>query len=80
MTFQCIWAQQWFIQVVCTMAFTKPCEAQFNKMQLICEKLQLKKGEKFLILLWLGNFNRDTREFVIGTGVTLSVEGKHGVK
>lgn len=54
-------------------------QAQFNKMQLICEKLQLKKGETFLdIGCGWGTLTRHAvKEFgAIGTGVTLSVEGK----
>merc|ERR1711871_913652 len=54
-------------------------QAQFNKMQLICEKLQLQEGEKFLdIGCGWGTLTRHAvREYgAIGTGVTLSAEGK----
>ena len=54
-------------------------QAQFNKMQLICEKLQLKENETFLdIGCGWGTLTRHAvKEFgAVGTGVTLSVEGK----
>lgn len=54
-------------------------QAQFNKMQLICEKLQLKEGERFLdIGCGWGTLTRHAvREYgAVGTGVTLSAEGK----
>jgi cyclopropane fatty-acyl-phospholipid synthase-like methyltransferase len=54
-------------------------QAQFNKMQLICEKLQLKEGERFLdIGCGWGSLARHAgREYgAVGTGVTLSGEGK----
>jgi len=53
--------------------------AQFNKMNLICEKLELQKGERFLdIGCGWGTLTRHAvKEFgATGTGVTLSKEGK----
>jgi sphingolipid C9-methyltransferase len=54
-------------------------EVQFNKMHLICQKLHLKKGERFLdIGCGWGTLTRHAvKEFgAVGTGVTLSEEGK----
>eukprot|EP01064_Diplonema_japonicum_P020197 TRINITY_DN2931_c1_g3_i2.p1 TRINITY_DN2931_c1_g3~~TRINITY_DN2931_c1_g3_i2.p1 ORF type:complete len:447 (+),score=100.34 TRINITY_DN2931_c1_g3_i2:52-1392(+) len=53
-------------------------QAQFNKMQMICEKVHLKKGETFLdIGCGWGTLTRHAaKEFgAKSTGVTLSVEG-----
>lgn len=54
-------------------------QAQANKMDLICQKLQLQKGEKFLdIGCGWGTLTRHAvRNYgAVGTGVTLSKEGK----
>ncbi len=54
-------------------------QAQANKMDFICQKLQLAKGERFLdIGCGWGTLTRHAvRNFrSVGTGVTLSVEGK----
>lgn len=54
-------------------------KAQANKMDLICQKLQLKKGERFLdIGCGWGTLTRHAvRNYgAVGTGVTLSKEGK----
>lgn len=54
-------------------------EAQINKMDLICNKLMLKKGERFLdIGCGWGTLTRHavSRFGAQGTGVTLSKEGK----
>jgi len=53
--------------------------AQFNKMSLICEKLQLKEGERFLDIGcgWGTLARHAAKEFgAKAAGVTLSVEGK----
>lgn len=54
-------------------------QAQFNKMQAICDKLQLKEGESFLDIGcgWGTLVRHAVREYgAKGTGVTLSQEGK----
>lgn len=54
-------------------------QAQFNKMQAICDKLQLQEGEKFLDIGcgWGTLVRHAAREYgAESTGVTLSQEGK----
>ncbi len=54
-------------------------QAQFNKMQAICDKLQLQEGETFLDIGcgWGTLVRHAVREYgAVGTGVTLSGEGK----